>query len=36
VISDQVGGDYSEWFLSLIARVYYTNKESERRETDLI
>ena len=35
VISDQVGGDYSEWFLGHIGSVYYTNKESERRETYL-
>ncbi|HEY7569780.1 MAG TPA: site-specific integrase [Nitrososphaeraceae archaeon] len=35
VLSDQVGGDYSEWFLGHIGSVYYTNKESERRETYL-
>ncbi len=35
VISDQVGRDYSEWFLGHIGSVYYTNKESERRETYL-
>ena len=32
VISDQVGGDYSEWFLGHNGSVYYTKKESERRE----
>jgi hypothetical protein len=32
VISDEVGGDYSEWFLGHNGSVYYTKKESERRE----
>jgi integrase len=32
VISDEVGGDYSEWFLGHDGSVYYTKKESERRE----
>jgi integrase len=32
VISDEVGGDYSEWFLGHSGSVYYTKKESERRE----
>jgi len=32
VISDGVGGDYSEWFLGHNGSVYYTKKESERRE----
>jgi hypothetical protein len=32
VISDEVGGDYSEWFLGHNGSVYYTRKESERRE----
>jgi len=30
--SDEVGGDYSEWFLGHNGSVYYTKKESERRE----
>jgi integrase len=32
VLSDEVGGDYSEWFLGHNGSVYYTKKESERRE----
>jgi len=32
VISDEVGGDYSEWFLGHNGSVYYTKKELERRE----
>jgi hypothetical protein len=32
VISDEVNGDYSEWFLGHNGSVYYTKKESERRE----
>ena len=32
VISDEVDGDYSEWFLGHNGSVYYTKKESERRE----
>jgi len=32
MISDEVGGDYSEWFLGHNGSVYYTKKESERRE----
>jgi hypothetical protein len=32
VISDEVGGDYSERFLGHNGSVYYTKKESERRE----
>lgn len=32
VISNQVGQDYSEWFLSHNKSPYYTIKESERRE----
>jgi integrase-like protein len=32
VISDEVGGDYSEWFLGHNGSVYYTKKEPERRE----
>ena len=32
VISDQVGRDYSEWFLGHNGSVYYTKKEPERRE----
>jgi integrase len=32
VISDQVGQDYSEWFLGHSKSPYYTKKEPERRE----
>jgi hypothetical protein len=32
ILSDEVGGDYSEWFLGHNGSVYYTKKESERRE----
>ena len=32
MLSDEVGGDYSEWFLGHNGSVYYTKKESERRE----
>jgi integrase len=32
VLSDEVGGDYSEWFLGHNGSVYYTKKELERRE----
>ena len=32
VISDEVNGDYSEWFLGHNGSVYYTKKEPERRE----
>jgi hypothetical protein len=32
VISDEVGGDYSEWFLGHNGSLYYTKKELERRE----
>ena len=32
VLSDEVGVDYSEWFLGHNGSVYYTKKESERRE----
>ncbi|HEY7570078.1 MAG TPA: tyrosine-type recombinase/integrase [Nitrososphaeraceae archaeon] len=32
VISDEVGRDYSEWFLGHDGSVYYTKKESERRD----
>jgi integrase len=32
VLSDEVGGDYSEWFLGHNGSVYYTKKESDRRE----
>lgn len=32
MISDEVGGDYSEWFLGHNGSVYYTEKESERKE----
>jgi hypothetical protein len=32
VISDEVGGDNSEWFLGHNGSVYHTKKESERRE----
>jgi integrase len=32
VISDQVGQDYSEWFLGHVKSPYYTKKESDRRE----
>jgi integrase len=32
VISDEVGRDYSEWFLGHSGSVYYTKKELERRE----
>jgi integrase len=32
VISDEAGVDYSEWFLGHNGSVYYTKKESERRE----
>ena len=32
VISDQVGQDYSEWFLGHSKPLYYTKKETERRE----
>ena len=32
VISDQVGQDYSEWFLGHSKSPYYTKKELERRE----
>src|SRR5215467_3840422 len=35
VLSDEVGMDYSEWFLGHNGSVYYTKKESERRETYL-
>ncbi|MGH9986439.1 MAG: hypothetical protein ACRD8W_21050, partial [Nitrososphaeraceae archaeon] len=32
VISDQVGQDYSEWFLGHAKSPYYTKKEIDRRE----
>jgi integrase len=32
VISDQVGQDYSEWFLGHVKSPYYTKKEIDRRE----
>lgn len=32
VISDEAGVDYSEWFLGHSGSVYYTKKESDRRE----
>ena len=32
MISDEINGDYSEWFLDHNGSVYYTKKESERRE----
>jgi integrase len=32
VISDQVGQDYSEWFLGHAKSPYYTKKETDRRE----
>ena len=32
VISDQVGQDYSEWFLGHAKSPYYTKKEADRRE----
>ena len=32
LLSDQVGGDYGEWFLGHNGSVYYTKKESERRD----
>jgi integrase len=32
VISDQIGQDYSEWFLGHAKSPYYTKKETDRRE----